>query len=45
MLGEEKGTALVERIRRTSGERIDYVLVREDGTVACSHGVYTPREK
>lgn len=45
MLGEEEGTALVERIRERSGERIDYVLVREDGSVACSNHVYKPREK
>lgn len=45
MLGEAEGTALVERIREKSGERIDYVLVREDGSVACSNHVYKPREK
>ena len=45
MLGEAEGTALVERLREKSGERIDYVLVREDGSVACSNHVYKPREK
>ena len=38
LLGEEKGAALVERYRAQSGERIEYVAVRLDGTVAASAG-------
>lgn len=38
LLGEEKGAALVERYRAQSGERIEYVAVRRDGTVAASAG-------
>ena len=38
ILGEEEGGALVDRLRRDSGEMIEYVAVREDGTVAASPG-------
>ena len=37
ILGEEEGGVLVDR-RRDSGEMIEYVAVREDGTVAASPG-------
>ena len=36
ILGEEDGAALVEQMRQLSGERIEYVAVREDGSVAVS---------
>ena len=32
ILGEEEGGVLVDRLRRDSGEMIEYVAVREDGT-------------
>ena len=38
ILGEEKGAELIEKLRRDSGETIEYVAVREDGTVAASAG-------
>ena len=38
ILGEEEGGVLVDRLRRDSGEMIEYVAVREDGTVAASPG-------
>ena len=34
----EEGGVLVDRLRRDSGEMIEYVAVREDGTVAASPG-------
>lgn len=43
LLGEDDGTALIQRLREQSGERIDYVLIRKDGSVCASPGVYTPR--
>lgn len=43
LLGEAEGVALIQRLREQSGERIDYVLIREDGSVCASSGVYTPR--
>ena len=43
VLGEEKGRALVDRLRQDSGERIEYVAVREDGTLAVSaSAAFTP---
>ena len=36
VLGEEEGGALVDQLRRDSGEMIEYVVVREDGSVAAS---------
>ena len=43
ILGETAGSALVDRLRRDSGEMIEYVAVREDGTVAASAGAaFTP---
>lgn len=36
VLGEEAGSALVDRLRRDSGEMIEYVAVREDGSVSTS---------
>ena len=43
ILGEEEGGVLVDRLRRDSGEMIEYVAVREDGTVAASPGAaFTP---
>ena len=39
ILGETEGCALVDRLRKDSGERIEYVAVREDGSVAASPGV------
>ena len=43
ILGETAGSALVDRLRRDSGEMIEYVAVREDGTVATSAGAaFTP---
>lgn len=38
ILGEEEGGVLVDRLRGDSGEMIEYVAVREDGTVAASPG-------
>lgn len=38
ILGEAEGGALVDRLRKDSGERIEYVAVRENGTVAASPG-------
>lgn len=38
ILGETEGRALVDRLRKDSGERIEYVAVREDGSVAASPG-------
>lgn len=38
VLGEERGSALTDQLRRDSGEMIEYVAVREDGTVAASAG-------
>lgn len=43
LLGEAEGVALIQRLREQSSERIDYVLIREDGSVCASSGVYTPR--
>lgn len=36
ILGEEAGSALVDQLRRDSGEMIEYVAVREDGSVVAS---------
>lgn len=36
ILGEELGRGLVEALRTQSGERIEYVAVRKDGTVSTS---------
>lgn len=36
VLGEEEGSALVDQLRRDSGEMIEYVAVREDGSVVTS---------
>lgn len=37
-LGEERGRELVEQLRRDSGEAIEYVAVRKDGSVGASAG-------
>lgn len=38
VMGEERGRALVDRLRRDSGEMIEFVAVREDGSVSASAG-------
>lgn len=38
VLGEERGSALADRLRRDSGEMIEFVAVREDGSVIASAG-------
>lgn len=35
-LGEERGKNLVEQLRRNSGETIEYVAVRKNGSVCAS---------
>ena len=37
-LGEDRGRELVEQLRRDSGEVIEYVAVRKDGSVGASAG-------
>ena len=43
ILGEAEGIRLIERLQSLYPETIEYVLVRRDRSVCCSHGVFTPR--
>ena len=40
LVGEEKGIELVEKLREKYHARIDYVMVREDGTICSTEGVF-----